>query len=64
MSTLTAPARPKASTDDTVDHYYCCDEDESLCGLDLSDVPHIDHLPNLCVVCDDLVQATCPRCGQ
>lgn len=53
--------------DDDLNHLYCCDENRSLCGIDLTDVPVVDvdpdEDPDLCVVCRDLEFRTCERCG-
>lgn len=65
---MTAPAAD-ARTTDTDDpcttHWFCCDSDTALCGADLTDVD--DDTPPAscvsCVVCNDLVNQPCPRCG-
>lgn len=57
-----APSRPKA--DDSLDHVYCCDENVSLCGLDLSDVPIVKlDADRLCKICEELADLPCgPEC--
>lgn len=64
MHTAVKPSKPKASIDDNVDHIYCCDVNESMCGLDITDLPFVEVLPDVCVVCDDLAQRTCEQCGE
>ena len=52
-----------ASRDAGILHYYCeCDPDRALCGLDITDFPETEHEPE-CVVCVDLGDLRCPRCG-
>jgi len=63
-TTLPVASTNKVSPDDAVDHIYCCDVNESLCGLDISDLQEVSVLPNLCVVCDDLYGRSCERCGE
>ncbi len=53
--------------DEGLDHYYCCDESRSMCGLDLSGVfvgEGADADEDMCVVCDDLADEPCdePDC--
>lgn len=55
--------------DDSVEHYYCyCSPDIGLCGTDLTDAPdHTDMdtpIEDDCVVCIDLFDSDCPRCGE
>lgn len=53
-----APLDPKLT------HLFCCDPDLSLCGLDLSLTPYgMSPGEEQCVVCVDLEDAVCPRCG-
>jgi len=68
MSSLETKTRPYASTDDNASyHYWCCDEDVSLCGLDISEIEEgIGEGETLCIVCDDLdfnEDYKCPECG-
>lgn len=51
---------PKAT--DGLDHFYCHDENLSHCGLDITDLPEVADMPNLCVVCDDLDRQPCEEC--
>ncbi|MCL7380379.1 hypothetical protein [Streptomyces sp. 35G-GA-8] len=46
-------------------HYYCCDPNWALCGLDLNDMPPSGHGEQDCVVCADLdkANADCPTCA-
>jgi len=62
-STVAAPvaSRPKAS--DELLHLYCCDENLSLCSLDITDLPITNDWEDLCVVCDDIERKPCPECG-
>lgn len=68
MSTATlavaAPRRSAASSD--LDHLYCCDPDLSLCGLDIADLDELEDFPDedLCIVCRELGELPCERCGQ
>jgi len=53
--TLPTPTCALLPAGDDLSHYYCCDPDLSLCGLDLSRVPESrPPLPNLCRVCEAL----------
>ncbi|WP_155054548.1 hypothetical protein [Streptomyces blattellae] len=49
-------------------HAVCdCDEDTALCGTDVTGVPWAtdgEEPPSPCVVCLDLADQPCPRCGQ
>lgn len=52
--------------DDELDHLYCCcAPDLGLCGADLSGTPECtDECDGLqCLVCDDLMDLPCSRCG-
>jgi len=62
-STVAAPvaSRPKAS--DELFHLYCCDENLSLCSLDITDLQETDGTEGLCVVCDDIDRLPCLECG-
>jgi len=58
-----------SDNDDNLEHYYCeCDDSVALCGADITDAP--DHtasdtpFEDDCVVCIDLVDAACLRCGR
>jgi hypothetical protein len=68
MSAIEESVVPKltdANDDDDLDHEFCCFEDWSLCGRDLSGADLVDEgtdLPNICIVCDLMTQ--CPMCGQ
>lgn len=46
-------------------HFYCeCDENTALCGTDITDDPKDSEEEEVnCVVCIDLVEFPCPRCG-
>lgn len=55
------------AADDDLDHLFCeCLPDLSLCGRDISEdriVPPEAELSHPCVVCMDLEEVACPRCG-
>lgn len=54
-ATQLAPSTTDITTDDELDHITCCvDENISLCGLDLTDVPWVDDFTNLCRMCAEL----------
>lgn len=59
-----APTSGKTDAGDDLDHYYCCDINLSLCGLDIAELGLAEFDGQLCVVCDDLVEAACanPKC--
>lgn len=59
-------SRVDSSTDDDgICHLYCeCDPDLALCGLDVTDFEDDDDFDAFCVVCEDLVDVPCTRCGQ
>lgn len=60
IDTAPAPGHGDQDHDDSLTHYYCCDENQSLCGVDLTDVPvgsSDDDL--LCIVCTDLNGLPC-----
>lgn len=66
--TMAAPALERATDAGLmsgIDHlFHDCDPDWSLCGLDISDEPFIEGaVPNPCVVCADLEEHPCHRCG-
>lgn len=72
MPTILAQAtdRPEKSRDgDDLSHVFCqCDPDLALCGRDITGEPksdEVDWVPDedTCVVCDDLTDSLCPRCG-
>lgn len=49
-STLPAPTRSDTAGDD-LDHFYCCDENVAMCGVDLTGVPEADNVGDLCPLC-------------
>jgi hypothetical protein len=66
--TLTAPAAPvTSSSEDGLDHIYCCDPNVSLCGADISEEDDlgpvdIDELDNPCPKCEAIENLDEP-CG-
>lgn len=68
MSTalLLAPTSGKTDAGDDLDHYYCCDINRSLCGLDISELGITDFDDDgdqVCVVCVDLQDVACTNPG-
>lgn len=69
MTTL-APEPTAATTDqgDDLSHAACpCYPDTALCGVDVSGLEWADEgddPTDPCVVCLDLAEQPCPRCGQ
>lgn len=52
-----------------IEHYYCdCDSDKALCGEDLTDAEDHSNMytpeEDDCVVCVDLIEFPCVRCGK
>lgn len=64
MTTATLPAPVVPSTDDGLVHTYCCDENWSLCGLDITAEPEVAYSDSSdrCVVCAELDERGGP-CG-
>ncbi|MGG7574145.1 hypothetical protein [Streptomyces sirii] len=54
-----APTAAVASPSEAITHYYCCDPNRALCGLDLRHMPPAGDGEQDCVVCVDL-DADCP----
>lgn len=71
MSQVLAPKETDraSSTDDPANmiHAFCwCDESIAICGADLSDYKEVlsPDVEAECIVCDDLEDRPCPRCGE
>ncbi len=49
---------------DDLNHWYCCDPDLALCGIDLTDVAEMDDDEEVnCAACLDLAGKPCsPKC--
>ncbi|MFE2600149.1 hypothetical protein ACFXCZ_27280 [Streptomyces sp. NPDC059396] len=62
---VTAAAAPADHPDDLT-HIYCpCSDTVAYCGVDLTGAPETGDLDAfLCVVCDDLADGPCRRCGR
>lgn len=63
---MTAQPQPQSSeptTNDGLVHVFCCIYDLGLCGTDLTDVPEVLEDEITCVVCHDLRDQPCERCG-
>jgi hypothetical protein len=65
VSTLTAPANvERIQLNDDIVHYYCCDENLSRCGLDITDEPEVYGTPEeqCCEICVNRARlgAPCP----
>jgi hypothetical protein len=60
----TAPAPTRAGGPTSLNHIFCCEPDIALCGADISGDEIVDYDDADCVVCLDLEDKTCPRCGQ
>ncbi|MFG2141886.1 hypothetical protein [Streptomyces sp. NPDC048650] len=58
-------AAPTAAVGNTIAHYYCCDPNQSLCGLELGDTSFAGDSEQDCVVCADLNESDvdCPLCA-
>ncbi|WUH94609.1 hypothetical protein OG900_33640 [Streptomyces sp. NBC_00433] len=65
LSLLSAASEQATSSDDGLDHVYCCDPDIALCGTDISGADFAAFDAASCVVCADLddTDAPCARCG-
>lgn len=67
MTTATLPAAVSVNTtDDDTDHWYCCNPDVAMCGLDISSAPFVRTDPRrLCPLCDlvDVEGLPCPVPG-
>lgn len=69
----TSPAlntEPSTTTNNDDDgdilHYYCCNPDRAVCGKDLTGTEDVDEIRDddqLCVVCEELFEVPCKRCG-
>jgi hypothetical protein len=58
MTTNTAPApvtTSTGSTDDELNHLYCCNPNHGLCGTDLTGSNDNDDADITCVVCAELL---------
>lgn len=64
---------PAPTTTDTTDngdelhHVYCCDENLALCGTDVTKYQEAEppsDADKRCIVCEDLIDTTCERCGE
>lgn len=61
------PEESTANPDDGgMAHLYCCDENLSLCGLDISNGEFCPDPPNCCPWCDALweMHVICEKCGK
>ncbi|MEU3160028.1 hypothetical protein ABZ753_21595 [Streptomyces griseoincarnatus] len=64
MNAALAPVTETTDIDNETTHVFCCDPDRALCGHDVSNDPEVPNpTPNDCVVCLDLEEQPCPRCG-
>lgn len=64
MTTTPAPTADTTDLNDRTTHVICCNPDRALCGHDVSDEPEVpDGTGHDCIVCLDLEEQTCPRCG-
>jgi hypothetical protein len=66
MTTLAPePTTATGAGGPAITHWVCnCDPDTALCGVDVAgeDWMGDDEVPT-CVVCNDLMDPDCPRCG-
>jgi hypothetical protein len=65
MDTLTknAPIRTREDPPD-IFHMLCCEENIAMCGTDVTDLPDTDGTgEQQCVVCVELDEGNCPKCG-
>lgn len=45
-------------------HLFCdCNEDVSFCGLDISALPCDEDINEYCIVCAEMSEKPCERCG-
>lgn len=59
-----SPSGPSTTSDEGLDHIYCCDPDTALCGTDISGYVERPALGDVdCIVCDDLEFKPCLTCG-
>lgn len=66
MNELTELDSKKSDVDDsTLDHIFCdCNPNIALCGTDISTLDFNTVIEeDLCVVCKDLEDKSCDRCG-
>lgn len=66
VSTLAVAVPSRNAVGSDLDHLYCCNSDLSLCGLDIADLDELEEFPedDLCIVCRELEEKPCERCGQ
>lgn len=65
---LTLPNSTSVMNSFELDHYVClgCNEDLALCGEDMTDAGWVDEGDDSaddCIVCFDLSEIPCQRCG-
>jgi Zn finger protein HypA/HybF involved in hydrogenase expression len=56
----------RVTSPDDLDHWFCaCNRDVALCGADIAGQPESEPVftDDDCVVCDDLLDLPCERCG-
>ncbi|MFD4258198.1 hypothetical protein ACFWR9_11345 [Streptomyces sp. NPDC058534] len=66
MTALVATPTTVDQAHDDLTHVVCyCDPNLALCGTDVTDSDWVDEDEDTtCVVCVDLVDQPCPRCGR
>jgi hypothetical protein len=59
------PVALRDSGDDSFTHVVCCNPNLALCGSDVTDVDWVgDDVEATCVVCAELEELACTRCGE
>lgn len=64
----TEPSTTNNNDDGDILHYYCdCEPEIAVCGKDLTGTAEVEKMGDndqLCVVCEELFDFPCKRCGE